>query len=103
MPKFDIKDEDLISIILEHKESAWNWRERRHNDWTENYLLYRDKVIYNRLTQRQSYNVPLMKSSLKTLLKDVNTPPQLYYKELTTIKKKCFSMSIGKNLLLIIN
>jgi hypothetical protein len=88
MPKFDIKDEDLISIILEHKESAWNWRERRHNDWTENYLLYRDKVIYNRLTQRQSYNVPLMKSSLKTLLKDVNTPPQLYYKELTNDDQK---------------
>lgn len=79
----NITDQELIDIIRENKESAYNWRERRHTDWTENYLLYRDKVIYNRLTQRQSYNVPLMKSSVKTLLKDVDTPPVLYYKDLS--------------------
>lgn len=83
MAKFEIDDYELLEIIKEHKDSAYNWRQRRHSDWTENYLLYRDKVIYNRLTQRQSYNVPLMKSSIKTLLKDIDTPPVLYFKNLT--------------------
>lgn len=88
MANFDIDNYELLQIIQEHKQSAYNWRERRHNDWTENYLLYRDKVIYNRLTQRQSYNVPLMKSSVKTLLKDVDTPPVLYYKDLMNDDQK---------------
>jgi hypothetical protein len=34
-------------------------RKHWHSQWTENYQLYRDTVIINRLTQRQSVNVPL--------------------------------------------
>ena len=46
----------------------FRWRERRHQQWTENYQLYRDTVITNRLTQRQSVNVPLIKATIRTLL-----------------------------------
>lgn len=74
-----MKDEELKDTILLHKDSAYKFRERRQDDWTENYTLYRDKVIINRLTQRQSVNVPLMKYSIKSLLKDVDDPPMLYF------------------------
>lgn len=75
-----ITDDQLRDRILLSKDSAYNFRERRHDDWTENYTLYRDKVIVNRLTQRQSVNVPVMKYSIKSLLKDVDDPPMLYFK-----------------------
>ncbi len=74
-----IDDKELAEVIRLNKEGAHNFRERRHDDWTENYTLYRDKVIVNRLTQRQSVNVPLMKYSLKTILKDIDDPPMLYF------------------------
>src|SRR3990167_7718257 len=70
----------ILEVLALNKEGAYNFRERRHSDWTENYTLYRDKVLVNRLEQRQSVNVPLMKSSIKTLLKDVDDPPMLYFK-----------------------
>jgi hypothetical protein len=65
-----------------NKEQAFKHRRRRHFDWTDNYLLYRDKVMLNRLTQRQSVNIPLIKSSIKTLLKDVDDPPILNFANL---------------------
>lgn len=80
-------DPEVESIKL-HKESALNWRKRRHDDWTENYTLYRDKVIINRLTQRQSVNIPLMKQTVKTLLKDMDNPPLLYFENLDNDKQK---------------
>lgn len=72
-------DEQHLETLRISKESAYNFRERRHEDWTDNYTLYRDKVLINRLTQRQSVNIPLMKYSIKTLLKDVDDPPMLYF------------------------
>lgn len=80
-----LKDNDPFLI---DKEQAFNYRERRQPDWTETYMLYRDKVMYNRLTQRQSVNVPLMKSSIKTLLKDVDDPPMLYFSNLDNNAQK---------------
>jgi hypothetical protein len=80
-------DPELERIKL-HKESALNWRERRHDDWTENYTLYRDKVTINRLIQRQSVNIPLMKQVVKTLLKDMDDPPLLYFDNLDNDKQK---------------
>ena len=51
-----------IDVIQKHQENDRRWRERRHMQWTSNYDLHRDTVIINRLTQRQSVNVPYMKS-----------------------------------------
>jgi hypothetical protein len=57
-----------IETIQKNLESDFRYRSRRHQQWTDSYLLDRDTVITNRLTQRQSVNVPLMKETRKTLL-----------------------------------
>src|SRR3972149_10939373 len=72
-------DEQFLVAVTKNKDSDFNFRERRHEDWTDNYTLYRDKVLINQLTQRQSVNVPLMKYSIQTNLKDVDDPPMLYF------------------------
>lgn len=74
-------DPTLNKLIL-NKQSGYNYRERRQEDWRENYTLYRDRVQYNRLTQRQSVNYPLMKTQIKTLLKDVDDMPVIEYENL---------------------
>ena len=88
----DEKEEELsnplLLVLQKHKESAYLWQQRRHDEWTENYALYRDKVIVNRLTQRQSVNVPLMKTSIRTALKDIDDPPLLYFENLDNNKDK---------------
>src|SRR3972149_6507305 len=72
-------DEQFLVAVTKNKDSDFNFRERRHEDWTDNYTLYRDKVLINQLTQRQSVNVPLMKYSIQTNLKDVDDAPMLYF------------------------
>jgi len=68
-----------LQMLRLNKESGYNYRERREDDWTETYALYRDKVRVNRLTQRQSVNIPLMKQTVRTLLKDVDDMPIIYF------------------------
>src|ERR1035437_2597998 len=75
-------NQDTLDKLRLNKESAFKYRRPRSFDWTDNYLLYRDKVSLNRLTQRQSVNIPLIKSSIKTLLKDIDDPPILYFSNL---------------------
>ncbi len=75
-----------LEMLINNKESGYNYRKRRHEDWRENYTLYRDKVKVNRLTQRQSVNIPLMKQSIRTLLKDVDDMPVLYFENLDNEK-----------------
>lgn len=53
--------------LQDNIDSAVQHRERRHPQWSENYRLCRDTVITNRLAQRQSVNVPLMKETLRTI------------------------------------
>ena len=73
---------EQIERLMINKESAFTFRRRRHFDWTDNYTLYRDKVMLNRLTQRQSVNIPLIKSTINTLSKDIDEPPQLSFSSL---------------------
>src|ERR1700685_462694 len=61
-----------IDSIQKNYTADLNWRLRRHPQWTSSYELYRDTVIINRLTQRQSVNVPYMKKTLKTYLTQTN-------------------------------
>src|ERR1035437_5821778 len=72
----------LLLKLRINKEGWFKFRMRRQPDWIDNYTMYRDKVQLNRLTQRQSVNIPLIKSSIKTLLKDVDDPPILYFSNL---------------------
>src|ERR1043165_922768 len=69
-----------MEMLRNNKKDGYNYRYRRTFDWDENYELYRDKVQVNRLTQRQSVNIPLMKQSVRTLLKDVDDMPVLLFK-----------------------
>ncbi len=63
------------------KKSALELRERKHIDWDDNYLLFRNKVKTNRLTQRQAVNIPLMKETVKTMLSSIDEPPEIEWKE----------------------
>lgn len=84
----DIVSENLeLQMLLNNKEAGFNYRRRREEDWRENYELYRDKVTINRLTQRQSVNLPLMKTSLRTLLKDIDDMPVMQFENLDNDKQ----------------
>lgn len=86
-PNLDVLDPEIVRLML-NKQSGYNYRERREEDWRENYTLYRDRVITNRLTQRQSVNVPLMKTTIKTILKDTDDMPVIYFENLDNDKQR---------------
>ena len=77
----------IMDMLSKNKQDAWDYRKRRDDDWIENYTLSRDKVIVNRLTQRQTVNLPIMKTVLKTLIKDVDDMPVLYFENLDDDKQ----------------
>jgi len=74
---------DKLTKLLNEKKSAREFQLRKHVDWNDNYELYRNKVKTNRLTQRQTVNIPLMKETIKTLLSKVDDAPQVEWKELS--------------------
>jgi len=80
--------ESLKTQLDANEQADFRFQERRHADWTENAQLYRDKVIINRLTQRQSVNVPLIKGSIKTILANIDEFPDVEFEELDNNKDK---------------
>lgn len=70
------------------KESATKLRERKLLDWDDNYLLYRNKVKTNRLTQRHAVNIPLMKETIKTILAKIGEMITISWKELAGDEQK---------------
>lgn len=76
-----------LQSLLNDKEQGYNYRERRSTQWNENYQLYRDKVTVNRLTQRQSVNIPLMKTVLRSVLKDVDDMPVIEFQNIDNDKQ----------------
>jgi galactitol-specific phosphotransferase system IIB component len=80
---------DKLEFIL--NKDCWDgyeFQKRRHDDWKENYELFRDKVIINRLTQRQSVNIPLMKQIVKTLLSKIDDFVDLQFTNLSNDEQK---------------
>jgi len=75
-------------MLSNNKTEGWNYRERRHEAWHETYALSRDKVTVNRLTMRQSVNLPLMKNQMKTVMKDIDDMPVIYFENLDNDKQK---------------
>lgn len=69
-----------IQKLLNERKIARDFQERRHQDWNDNYELYRNKVRTNRLTQRQAVNIPLMKETIKTLLSRIDDAPDVEWK-----------------------
>jgi hypothetical protein len=73
---------DAMERLQTEKKAATELQGRKHEDWDDNYELYRNKVKTNRLTQRQAVNIPLMKETVKTALSKVDDPPTVDWKEL---------------------
>lgn len=69
-------------------EAGFKHQERRHNDWKENYTLYRNKQELNRLTQRQSVGIPLMKETIKTIISKTDEPIDCVFEENSGDKQK---------------
>jgi hypothetical protein len=78
----------LLLKLQKDKQSGFEYQRRRHDQWKENYELYRDTVIVNRLTQRQSVNVPLMKETIRTLRSKFKKRTSLSFEELSNDKQK---------------
>ena len=76
-----------VQMLINNRKDGWTYRERRHAEWDENYTLSRDKVIINRLTQRQTVNLPLMKTTKKTVLKDIDDMPLIHFENLDNDKQ----------------
>lgn len=75
-------DDQELQLLVNNKNSGFEYRRRRQDDWRENYTLYRDRVLVNRITQRQSVNVPLMKQTIRSLMKDVDDMPLIEFQNL---------------------
>jgi len=75
--------DSLMQKLVKQKTVAFDFQERRHENWDDNYELYRNKVRTNRLTQRQAVNIPLMKETIKTILSKIDDPPSITFKEKT--------------------
>lgn len=77
----------LKEALLRDEEADFRFRERRHQEWTDNSLLYRNRVITNRLTQRQTVNMPLMKGTIGTIRANTDEFPSIEYDELGNDKE----------------
>lgn len=75
-----INSPEMDKLVAE-KKSAVELQTRKHEDWNDNYELYRNKVKTNRLTQRQAVNIPLIKETVKTLLSKIDDAPHVDWKE----------------------
>lgn len=83
-----ISKDKLEYILNADANDGWEFQKRRHDDWKANYELSRDKVIVNRLTQRQSVNIPLMKQINKTILSKIDDFVDLEFLNLDNDKQK---------------
>lgn len=63
------------------KLDAASYQLRRQDQYNENYLLYRDTVEINRITQTQAVNIPLIKETGKTILSRINEDPEITLKD----------------------
>ena len=74
---------DTQILINEHtaeKRESYDFKKRRFPQWNENYALYRDRVVTNRLTQRQAINLPIMRETIQTWISKIDEAPELKFK-----------------------
>lgn len=83
-----LTSEHISQVSDEWSKGAYQFRLRRQPDWDENYTLYRNRVFYNRITQRQSVSVPLMKYVVRSVLKEIDDPAELYFRNRDNDKQK---------------
>ena len=73
---------DLDVLIQQHraeKTDSVRFKERRTEQWNENYFLYRDKITTNRLTQRQPVNIPIIRETVQSWMSKIDEQPQLIF------------------------
>lgn len=73
---------DKAQILADHikdKDESVKFKERRFQNWNENYSLFRDKVATNRLTQRQPINVPIIRETISSWISKIDEPPKLKF------------------------
>lgn len=83
-----ITNDQLESRITTNSKDGVAFQERKAPDWRENYELYRDKVIVNRLINRQTVNIPLTKQIVKTILSKIDDFIDLEFVNLDNNKQK---------------
>lgn len=71
-----------VLMLQKNKEEGFNYRLPRQQKWNEIYPLYRDTVRVNRLTQRQSVNLPIMKTIIRTVLSNSDDMPVIEFQSL---------------------
>lgn len=77
----------LLNQHVKDKLTSTQAKERRFHQWNENYYLYRDKVLLNRLTQRQPVNIPIMRETIQTWISKIDEPPMLMFESRTKDNK----------------
>jgi len=75
----NLNDDILIEQHKREKEESVRFKDRRFNQWNENYTLFRDKVTTNRLTQRQAINLPIIRESLQSWISKIDEAPILKF------------------------
>lgn len=87
-PVSSVPVDEIALRVSRYRDGAFEHQERRHPDWRETYSLYRDRVFVNRLTQRQSVNIPIMKESIRTMLSKTDEFTDIYFESLSGDKQK---------------
>lgn len=75
----NLQNEILLDQHKREKEESVKFKDRRFNQWNENYTLFRDKVSINRLTQRQSVNLPIIRETIQSWISKIDEPPILKF------------------------
>ena len=69
----------LIQQHRREKDQSAEFKQRRMQQWNENYELFRDKVFTNRLTQRQAVNIPIIRDTIQNWISKIDEMPELTF------------------------
>jgi len=81
-PEFTILPSAEMQTLNLNREEGYKYRFPRQEKWNEIYPLYRDTVKVNRLTQRQSVNLPIMKTIIRTVIANSDDLPVIEFQAL---------------------
>lgn len=73
------KNYQIIADHIRDKDESVKFKERRFEQWNQNYSLYRDKVNTNRLTQRQPVNIPIIRETIQSWISKIDEAPKLKF------------------------
>lgn len=84
-----IDDEDLLNNLLRQDyDSGIEYQRRRWDDWTQNYINYRNKPQVDMFTQRQSITYPFTKETITIKMSNIDDDTEVRFTELSGDKQK---------------